>query len=176
MPQETAATWSRIGWRGDEPVLQHPGDRVLERHPGAGDRRGAGAAIGLDDVAIDDDLALAQGLEVDHRPEAAADQPLDFLGAAGLLAGGGLAAHAFSGGARQHAVFGGDPAAVLALEPERHLGFDRGRAQDVGVAEAHQAGAFGMPGAAALQGNLAQLVRCASGGPHVTVPMLSWVG
>ena len=41
----------------------------------------------------------------------AADQPLDFDGAAALLAGGGLAAGALGGGARQHAVFGGDPAA-----------------------------------------------------------------
>src|ERR1700716_563085 len=36
-----------------------------------------------------------------------------------LLAGGGPAARAVEGGARQHAVFGGDPAARLALKPGR---------------------------------------------------------
>src|ERR1700686_3437226 len=38
----------------------HPGEAVVERDPGAGDRRGAGAAVGLDDVAIDGDLALTE--------------------------------------------------------------------------------------------------------------------
>jgi hypothetical protein len=38
----------------------------LQRDPGAGDRSGAGAAIGLDHVAIDGDLALAERDEIDH--------------------------------------------------------------------------------------------------------------
>jgi hypothetical protein len=37
----------------------------MERHPGAGDGRGACAAIGLDDVAIDRDLLLAEFLQID---------------------------------------------------------------------------------------------------------------
>ncbi len=52
--------------------------------------------------------------EIDHGAQGAADQTLDFHGAAGLLAGGGLAPGALVGGARQHAVFGRDPAAAAA--------------------------------------------------------------
>ena len=70
----------------------HPGDAVGQRHPGAGDGGGAGAAVGLDHVAIDRDLALAERLQVDRGAQAAADQALDFHRAAALLAGGGLAA------------------------------------------------------------------------------------
>jgi hypothetical protein len=97
----------------------HPLEAVVQRHPGAGDRGRAGAAIGLDDVAVDGDLAFAERFEIDHGAHGAADQALDFQRAAGLLAGGGLAAHAVAGGARQHAVFGGHPAAAW---PRSHGG------------------------------------------------------
>src|SRR5436190_23301207 len=42
----------------------HPADAVGQRHPGAGDGGGAGAAVGLDHVAIDRDLAFAERCEV----------------------------------------------------------------------------------------------------------------
>ena len=64
----------------------HPGERVVERHPGAGDRGGARAAVGLEHVAVDGDLALAERLQVDHGAQRAADQALDLLRAAALLA------------------------------------------------------------------------------------------
>ena len=73
--------------------------------------------------------------EVDDRAQRAADQALDLDGAAVLLAGGGFAAGALERGARQHAVFGGDPAAALALEPGRQALFQRRRHQHVGIAE-----------------------------------------
>ena len=63
----------------------------MQRDPGAGDRGGAGAAVGLDHVAVERDLALAERLQVDHGAQRAADQPLDLQRAAALLAGGGLA-------------------------------------------------------------------------------------
>ena len=63
------------------------------------------------------DLPLAQRLHVDHRPQGAADQALDFLRAARLLARRGLAPAAGVGGARQHAVFRRDPALALAAQP-----------------------------------------------------------
>jgi hypothetical protein len=101
------------------------GDRLVDRdaegNPGAGDRGGAGAAVGLDDVAIERDLAFAEFLEIDDGAQAAADQPLDFLRATGLLARGGFAASAGVGGARQHAIFGGDPPLALAAQPGRHV-------------------------------------------------------
>jgi hypothetical protein len=64
-----------------------------------------------------------------HGAQAAADQALDFLGAAGLLALGGLARGARVGGARQHAVFGGDPALALAAQEAGHRLLDAGGAQ-----------------------------------------------
>ncbi len=50
-PQLTAATWVRMG--SDESLPMMLVDREAQRDPGAGDRGGAGAAIGLDDVAIE---------------------------------------------------------------------------------------------------------------------------
>jgi hypothetical protein len=56
----------------------------VQRDPRAGDRGGAGAAVRLDHVAIDRDLALAQCFQLDHRAQRTPDQPLDLLGAAAL--------------------------------------------------------------------------------------------
>ena len=81
--------------RGDRAVQRHRLDRLrvdqlLQRQPqrdvAAGDRRAAGAAVGLEHVAVDVDAALAQRLEVDDDPQRAADQPLDLDPAAVLLA------------------------------------------------------------------------------------------
>src|ERR1700736_1488666 len=38
----------------------HPLDAVAKRHPAASDRRRGRAAVGLDDVAVDEDLELAE--------------------------------------------------------------------------------------------------------------------
>jgi hypothetical protein len=102
----------------------HPFQRVVQRDPGAGDRGRAGAAIGLEHVAIDHDLALADRGQVDHGAKRAPDQALDFLRAARRLAGGDLAAIALMGGARQHRIFGGDPALAGAAQPGRTLFLD----------------------------------------------------
>src|SRR6202035_2778130 len=45
------------------PLLQ-PGDRVGERHEATGDRGGAGAAVRLQHVTVDDDGALAERLGI----------------------------------------------------------------------------------------------------------------
>jgi len=42
----------------------HPGDAVVERDPGAGDRGGARAAVGLQHVAVDRDLPFAERHEI----------------------------------------------------------------------------------------------------------------
>ena len=104
--------------------------------------------------------------EVDHRAQRAPDQALDLQRAPALLAGGGLAPRALVGGARQHAVFGGDPAAPLALEPGRQALFQRGGDQHMGVAELHEAGAFGVFHHAALERDGAQLVGLSAARPH----------
>ena len=59
----------------------------MQRDPRAGDRCSPRAAIGLDDVAVDRDLPLAERFQIDDSAQRATDQPLDFLRAAALLAG-----------------------------------------------------------------------------------------
>ena len=131
---------------------------------------GARAAVGLQHVAVDVDLALAHGRQVDHRAQRAADQALDLLRAARLLAARGLAVGAGMGRARQHAVLGGHPAAAGVAHPGRHPLVDRGGAQHVGVAELHQARALGMAGEAGFEGNFAKLVGGAAGRAHLLSP------
>ena len=96
----------------------------------------------------------------------AADQALDFLGAARLLARRRLAPHAVMGGAGQHAVFRRHPALAGALQEGRRLFFQAGGDQHMGVAELDQAGAFGMAGEAGGQGHGAHLVGGAVGRAH----------
>src|SRR5204862_4678846 len=94
------------------------------------------------------------------------DQALDFKGAAALLAGGGLAARALMGGARQHAVLGRDPAASLSLEPGRQAVLQRCRHQHMGVAELHETRPFGVLHDGAVERNGAQLIRLSAARPH----------
>ena len=70
-----------------------------------------------------------------------------------------LAARALVRGARQHAVFGRHPALAAAAQPARHLLGEARGAEHMRVAEAHQAGALGMLGDAALERDAAQFVR-----------------
>ena len=144
----------------------HPGDAIVQRDPGAGDGRRARSAVGLDDIAIDGDLTLAQRGKIEHRPQAAPDQPLDLDGAPALLAGGSLAPRALRGGARQHAVFGRDPAARLSLEPRRQPVLERRRDQHMGIAEFHEAGTLGVFHHAAFERYGAQLVGLSAARPH----------
>src|SRR3546814_12888411 len=65
-------------------------------------------------------------------------------------------------GARQHAVFGGDPAAVFL--PRRAAFFDPGGAQPAGVAEADEYRTFGVLGEATDDANAADLVGGTAGG------------
>src|SRR5699024_1948085 len=67
---------------GEGGVPLAPGDRVGQGDVGAGDGGGAGAAIGLQDVAVQLDGVLPQRVEVDHGPQGAPDQPGDLVGAA----------------------------------------------------------------------------------------------
>ena len=113
-----------------------------ERDAASGDRSGAGAAVGLKHVAVDDDLSFAQAFEIDHRAKRARDEALDFLRAAGDFFAVAFAAR--MGRAREHRVLGGDPAAAFAQEPGRNGFVDRSGAEHVGVAGADDDGAFGV--------------------------------
>jgi hypothetical protein len=111
---------------------------IAQGDHGAGDGRGAGTAVGLDHVAVDVQGDVAELAHVQRGAQGAADQALDFQGAATLLATAGFTLVTLAGGARQHAVFGGQPALALALEEARHAVFDADRADDLGVTELDQ--------------------------------------
>ena len=98
------------------------------------DTGGAGTAVGLDNVAINQNLALAQQGHVDYRAQRAADQALDFLGTAGLFAGRRFAAHAAGGGGGQHPVFGGYPTLAFAAQERGNIIFNGSGADDFGIA------------------------------------------
>ena len=150
MPQLTAATCAVSGSLLIAPGLEQPVDRQPQRHPAAGDRGAAGAAVGLQHVAVDGDLPLAERHPVDAGAQAAADQPLDLLGAARLLAGRRLAAAAgvVERGSMPYSAVT-QPRPGLAQEG-RHRLLDAGGAEHVGVADADQARALGVAGDAGL--------------------------
>src|ERR1700722_19136018 len=148
----------------DGASLEQSVDGIRQSHEAAGNRCGARAAVGLQHIAIDGHGALSQSLQIDDRAQRAADQALNLLCAAGLLAASRLACRARMGRARQHAVFGGHPALTGAAQESRHTLFDAGGAQDPGCAETHQHGAFGVLGKAALEFQFAQFVGGAPAG------------
>src|SRR5262249_7622521 len=135
-------------------------------HEAAGDGGRAGAAVGLDDVAVDLDLALAEAVEPGHRPQRTTDQALDLVGTAALSAAGGLALGAGAGRAREHAVFGRHPAAPAVAQERRPASLDPGRTEPGGVAEAGHAGALGVLVEAGLEDDRSQGVGGTAGGSH----------
>ena len=90
-----------------------------------------GPTVGLEHVAVDQDLPLAEHLEIDDAAKRAADQPLDLVGATGLATPCRLPAHSFGRGARQQRVLRGHPAPPGPAHPSRHVLVDGGRAQDL---------------------------------------------
>ena len=137
-----------------------------KRDIAAGDRGRARAAIGLQHIAIDLDLQFAEFFAIDHRAQTAADQALDFLRAARLLALGGFAVGAFMGRARQHAVLGGDPAEACVAQKGRHFFIEARGAQHMRLAELHEARTFGIFGGTRHEGDGAQLAGSTIGETH----------
>ena len=131
---------------------------IDQRDHGASDRRGAGTAVGLDHVAIDVQGDVTQLAHVQRGTQRAADQALDFQGAATLLATAGFALVTLTGGARQHAVFGSQPTLALAFEEARHAVFNADRADDLGVTELDQYRPFGVLGVVAGDADRAELI------------------
>ena len=107
-----------------------------------GNRRRARAAVGLNDVAIDPDRALAEPLELHHRAERSADEPLNFLRAAADLALRRFARRPRRGRARQHAVFGRHPALARVAQKWRNAILDRRGADHFRAARLDQHGSF----------------------------------
>ena len=114
-PRPTAVS----GSRSSRPAVEQLRAGEVERDVGAGDRRAARAAVGLEHVAVEVDRALAERLEVDDAADRAADQALDLDGAAVGAALRDVALLAVAGRRGQHPVLGGDPAAALAGHPAR---------------------------------------------------------
>src|SRR4029079_16014852 len=136
----------------------HPLDAVVQGDPGAGDGGRARAAVGLDDVPVNADLALAELGQSNDGAEGAANQTLYLLRPPRGVPYRHLAAHAVVGGARQHAVLGRHPTAPLTLEPGGHALFQARRTQDMGIPELNETGTFCVLGNSALNGYAASLV------------------
>ena len=155
-----------------------PLDRVGERDVGAGDRRGAGAAVGLQHVAVDHDRVLAERLGVDDGAERTADEPRDLVRAPADPALDALAVVAAVGRARQHGVLGRDPSLALAGQPARHAARERRGAEHLRAAERDERRALGVRAPASLDRDGAQLVGGAAvgagdvghGSPQVGMP------
>ena len=166
MPQDTAATWPISGmvlitfifcmWRNASASATQAPVMAAQRVPPSAFSTSQSSVM----------LTLAHRGAIHHGAQRAADQALDFLGAAGLLAARRLAVAAGMGGARQHAVFGGDPAQAGVAQERRHAAFDAGGAQHLGVAHADQAGALGVAGEAGGERDGAQCVGGAAGWAH----------
>jgi hypothetical protein len=110
--------------------------------------------------------SLPERREVSDRAERASYQPLDLLRAAGLLAARRFALGAGVGRARQHAVFGGDPAAPAVFQERRHALLHARGAQHPRVAERDQARALGVLGEAGHDFDGAHFVGRAAGRSH----------
>ena len=101
-----------------------------ERDECAGDRRGARAAVGLDDVAVEPDGALPELLQFDDRRASIGRSAAESPWCGRRPCRRRLARRARRGGARQHAVLGRDPALAAAAQKRRHAIFDARRADD----------------------------------------------
>src|SRR5690606_17589021 len=145
-----------------EPAVDDPGAGIVERDRGARDGGGAGPAVRIEHVAIDDDGALAEALQVDGGAEGAADEALDLLGPPADLAA--LARRTRVRGARQHGVLGRDPTLPAAAPPLGHAFLYGGGAEHPGAAGRDQTGALGAPRGAAHEVERPELVRLASTG------------
>ena len=145
---------------GAEESVEGDGDG----HAAPGDGGRASAAVGLEDVAIDPNGALAEGFEVDDGPEGAADEALDLGGTAVEFAPGDVPGFAVEGRVGEHGILCGDPATFdfLVFHPAGDVIFDGRGADDAGVAKGNEDRPTGVGGDVGEKGNRAKLVRRAS--------------
>ena len=130
--------------RADDALFEQLVEGEDQRHESAGNRRSTGAAVRLDDVAIERHRPLAQLLELRHRTERTADQSLNLLRSAADASCRRLALRSRARRAGQHAVFGRDPALSRIPAKRRHAVFDTCGADDLRLARFHEHGAFGV--------------------------------
>ena len=142
------------------------GTGVVQCNPGAGNRSAARTAVGLKHVAIERDLALAEGHEIGNRAQRSTDQALYLLGPTRLLTLGRFARRARVRRARQHAVLGRYPAASPTAQEGRYGFLDAGGAQHAGIAHGDQYRSLGVAGKVAHDAHIAQLRGVTLAGSH----------
>ena len=157
MPTETAATES-VSDAAEPDVVERPPRRDVR----ARDRRAAGAAVGLEHVAVEPERPLPERLHVGDRAERAADQPLDLDRPALLATRARLALRALPRRGREHRVLGGQPPAPVAVQPARDAVLERRRAQDPRLAERDQRRAARLLEEVGLDRERPQLVRASA--------------
>src|ERR1019366_4739353 len=122
--------------------FDHGGHGQTHGDKSSGDGCGAGASISLDDIAVDEDGALAELVHVGDGAQGAANEALNFVGASAGASLGHFARTAGQCGARQHAVLGGDPAFAAVTQKLRNGVLYGGGADDTRIAQFDQARAF----------------------------------
>ena len=130
----------------------------MEGDVGPADRCRPGPPVGLQHVAVHRHLHFAEGHHVTHRPQRPPDEPLDLLGAPGLLSLGRLAGDPLAGRTREQRVLGGDPPLATAPHPRGDPLLDRGRAQHPGPTHRHQDRARGEDGEVPFERGRPELV------------------
>ena len=113
----------------NQSVLHHSGQCIVQRDVCAANAGGSRATVGLQNIAVDNHLPLAEQRHVTTRTQRPTNQSLNLNRAATLFAFGGFAIVAVRCRARQHRIFSGDPTFVLAFHPSRHVFINRCSAQ-----------------------------------------------
>src|SRR5579883_14687 len=144
----------------------HPLKAIMQRHPCAGNGRGSCASIGLQNVAIDTDLPLAESLQIDDGAERAANKALNFLAAPRLMSGCGFTACALCRRSRQHPILRRYPSASLPFQPGRNAVFEARRAKDVRIPKLDKARALRVKRESPLKAHGTKIVRLPFGGTH----------
>src|SRR5699024_842260 len=119
--------------------------------------RGAGPAVGLNNVAVNHNGILAQCFGIDDGAQAAADESRDFLGATRDFATDRFSCIAIRSGTGQHRILCGNPTPVFTLQPTRHTLGETSGAQDLGITKRHDGRAFGVSRPTGFNGDIPKL-------------------
>jgi hypothetical protein len=125
-------------------LLPYPIECEDERNERSSDRRGARAAIRLNDVAVDPHRPLAQIAEAHNGAHRPADETLNLHRPSANLALRCLTRRPGGGGAREHPILRRHPSLPGAAKKRRHAFFDACSADDAGSADFDQYGSFRM--------------------------------